>query len=303
LSEGGVDGRLASRFRKLGGLRMGARIQICGRVAVQIDGRRVEGHLPGRQGRSLLVYLAANRDHPLSRDELIEALWPGELPPRPEAALSALLSKVRSALGPASIEGRSQVRLLVSDAWIDLEAAAMGIHRAESAVALGDWAGAAGPARVALHTANRGILPGADAPWIIELRRRLDDMRLRALACVGTSSLRIGGAELPAAERSARALVRLAPFREAGHGLLMEALAAQGNTAEALRVYDDLRHLLRDELGTAPSVELQALHRRLLGPGPGAGAGRAPGDDQLAKVAERRSGHAPSAATPKLGGR
>ena len=35
----------------------------------------------------------------------------------------------------------------------------------------------------------------------------------------------------------------------------MEALAAQGNTAEALRVYDDLRCRLRDELGTAPGAE------------------------------------------------
>src|SRR5918995_5780065 len=44
----------------------------------------------------------------------------------------------------------------------------------------------------------------------------------------------------------------------------MEALAAGGNAAEALRVYDDLRVLLRDELGTAPAAEVQALHRRLL---------------------------------------
>lgn len=152
-------------------------------------------------------------------------------------------------------------------AWIDLEAAASGVHRAESAIALGDWAGASGPARVALHTANRGMLSGFDAPWVVELRSRIEDIRLRALACIGTSSLRMGGAELPAAERSGRSLVKLSPFREAGYGLLMEALATQGNTAEALQVYDALRCRLRDELGTTPSVELQVLHRRLLGPG------------------------------------
>jgi DNA-binding SARP family transcriptional activator len=44
----------------------------------------------------------------------------------------------------------------------------------------------------------------------------------------------------------------------------MEALEAQGEEAEALRVYDGLRVLLRDELGTAPSAALQAVHRRLL---------------------------------------
>jgi DNA-binding SARP family transcriptional activator len=236
----------------------------------------------------LLVYLAANRDRPLSRDELVEALWPGELPPKPESALSVLLSKLRGSLGPGSIEGRSHLRLSMPDAWVDLEAAVLAIHRAESAVALGDWAGAAGPARVALHTANRGILAGFEAPWIDELRRRLEDIRLRALACVGVASLRIGGTELPAAERAGRTLVRLAPFREAGYGLLMEALAAQGNTAEALQAYDALRRSLRDELGVAPGAELQALHRRLLGPPP--------------KVGERSGGQAPGAETRRRGG-
>ena len=243
---------------------MDARIQICGRVVVRIDGRRVEGALPGRRGVWLLVYLAANRDRAVARDELIEVLWPREPPPTPGSALSVLLSKLRRALGPGSIEGRSRLRLALPEAWIDLEAAAMGVHRAESAVARGDWAGAAGPARVALHIASRGVLPGDDAPWLTELRGRLEDLRLRALVCLGTSSLRIGGAELPAAERSGRALVRLAPFREAGYRLLMEALEGQGEEAEALRVYDGLRVLLRDELGTTPSAALQAVHRRLL---------------------------------------
>jgi DNA-binding SARP family transcriptional activator len=245
---------------------LGSRIQICGRVVVQIEGRRVEGALPGRQGLMLLVFLAANRDHPVSRDELIEALWPDELPPRPESALSVLLSKLRSALGPGSLEGRSHLRLAIPRAWIDLEAATMAVHRAESAVALGDWRSASAPARIALHASVRGVLPGVDAPWIVELRGRLEDIRLRALACIATSSLSLGGAELPAAERSARSLVNLAPFREAGYALLMEALAAQGNTAEALRVYEALRRRLREELGTAPSGDLQALHQRLLGP-------------------------------------
>ena len=282
------------RFRppskSLAGPRLGARIQICGRVVVQIDGRRVEGGLPGRQGPALLVYLAANRDRPVSRDELIEALWPGDLPPRPEPALSVLLSKLRSSLGPASLEGRSQLRLAMPDAWIDLEAAALGAHRAESAVALGDWMGAAGPARIALHTASRGVLPGVDAPWIDELRGRLEDIRLRALACVGASSLRIGGTELPAAERSARSLVRLSPYREAGYKLLMEALAAEGNTAEALQVYEALRCRLREELGSAPGGELQALHQLLLGPKLGAAAGRAAEGQHLTQKEERSDG-------------
>jgi tetratricopeptide (TPR) repeat protein len=70
------------------------------------------------------------------------------------------------------------------------------------------------------------------------------------------------------------------PYRESGYVLLMEALAARGNVAEALRVFDTLRTLLRDELGTTPSPETIAAHERLLRPdartrhasGPEAGA-------------------------------
>jgi SARP family transcriptional regulator, regulator of embCAB operon len=243
----------------------GTRIQLCGRLVVELAGRRLEDALPGRQGRILFVYLAANRARPLGRDELVGALWPGEPPAAAEGSLSAVLSKLRRVLGPATLQGRSELRLsLPQETWIDLEAAGVGVHRAESAVALGEWTRAWAPARTALYVSNRGFLPGEDAPWIGERRRRLEDVRLRALECIAAAGLAMGGTELAAAERSARTLVELAPFRESGHRYLMQTLAAQGNGAEALRVYDGLRTLLREELGVAPGAEAQKLHRSLL---------------------------------------
>ena len=44
----------------------------------------------------------------------------------------------------------------------------------------------------------------------------------------------------------------------------MEVLAARDNHADALRIYDQLRTLLREELGAAPSPATQKLHRALL---------------------------------------
>ena len=44
----------------------------------------------------------------------------------------------------------------------------------------------------------------------------------------------------------------------------MEVLAARGNVAEALRVHEELRVLLRDELGATPAPHVTALHDRLL---------------------------------------
>ena len=100
--------------------------------------------------------------------------------------------------------------------------------------------------------ANRGFLPGHEAPWVDERRRWLDDVRLRALECVGTAGLRMGGTEMAAAERAGRASSRAAPFRESGYRLLMEALGAGATSPRRSASTSGLRVLLREELGVAP---------------------------------------------------
>jgi DNA-binding SARP family transcriptional activator len=242
------------------------RFQLCGRLVVRIDGRRVENGLPGRQGRLLLVYLAVNRHRPARRDELLEAIWPDPLPDAAESALSALLSKLRRVIGAELLPTRGEIQLVLpAGAFVDLEAASEAIHRAEAAVRREAWAEAWGPARVALHTAARGFLPGEDAPWIEQQRRELEETAVRAHECIAASGLGLGGSELDAAKRSSRALMEAMPYRESGYRFLMQVLWVEGNAAEALRVYEELRTLLREELGAAPSPPTQALHRELLG--------------------------------------
>jgi DNA-binding SARP family transcriptional activator len=242
---------------------LATRIHLCGRLTVEIDGRRVEDDLPGRQGRLLFTYLVLNRRRPVRRDELVEALWQDAPPGSPETALSALLSKLRRRL---PLGGRSEMRLeLPEDAWVDVEAVADALHRAEAAVARRDWTAAWGPARVVQHIAVRELLPGEDALWLAEQRRRLRDAYERALEVAAEACLQIGGGELDTAERAARTLVAVAPYREPGYRWLMLTLERRGNRAEALRVYEDLRRLLREELGAAPSPATQELHRTLLG--------------------------------------
>ena len=210
------------------------------------------------------MYLAANRRRPSVRAELMDALWPGRLPAAADTALSALLTKLRLLVGADAIIGKHDVRLVLPGAWIDLETAHEGLHRAASAVAQKDWARAWGPSRVALHIAQRGFLQGYEAPWIDEIRRGLDDVLIRAHECVAAIGLGLARSELASAERSARALMKLAPYRESGYRYLMEALASQGNVAEALLTYEQLRTLLRQELGATPGPATQALHKQLL---------------------------------------
>ena len=147
---------------------------------------------------------------------------------------------------------------------IDVEAAFEAIHRAEAAVRRADFAAAWAPARVALHTASRVFLAGEESSWIDERRATLDDVRLRALECVAEAGLALGPTELDSALRSGRSLIALSPLRESGYRLLMEALAARGEAAEALVVYDALRSTLRDQLGIAVGPATQAIYRRLL---------------------------------------
>jgi DNA-binding SARP family transcriptional activator len=230
-----------------------------------VAGRRIDRELPGRQGRLLFAYLAVNRDRVASRDELADALWPRGLPSAPDLALSALLSKLRRLLPDGALEGRSAIRLeLGRRARVDVEAARDGIHRAEALIAAGDWYAAIGPTLVAHNISQRRFLPGEEGAWIDERRLELEDIRVRALECTARRSLAIGGAEVAVAERTARRLIDLAPYRENGYALLMDAFERQGNIAEALRVYESLRGLLRDELGAAPSPTVQQIHQRLL---------------------------------------
>jgi SARP family transcriptional regulator, regulator of embCAB operon len=240
------------------------RIQICGTLAVERGGERLEGLLPGRQGRVLFTYLVINRHRQAPRDELAEALWREPDPAAVDARLNPLLSKLRRVFGADVVDGRAALRLRLTDAWVDLEGAAEAVHRAESCTAQQDWARAWGPALTAMLVAERGFLPGQDAPWVDEVRHQLADIRLRALECYAAAGLGLGGTELAGAVRAGRLLTRLAPLRESGYRNLMQALAAQGNLAEALSVYGQLSECLRDQLGVSPSPASRELYQTLL---------------------------------------
>jgi DNA-binding SARP family transcriptional activator len=207
-----------------------------------------------------------NRPNRIDRDQLLTAVYGEEATPDHRPRLSVLLSKLRHVVGSELLVGRSELEfVLPPESFVDVEAAFEALHRAQAHVANEEWAEAWGPSGVAYHVASRPLLQGHDRLWLDEWRRRLDDVRLRGLECFAAARLGLGGPTLPQAEECARRLIELAPYRETGHRILMEALEQRGNIAEALRVYDRLRVLLRDELGIAPSPAVQSVYRRLLG--------------------------------------
>ena len=160
---------------------------------MELQGRRLEDSLRGRQGRLLFAYLAINRERPVRRDELAEALWSGKgAPPAYESLLAPPLSRLRKALGPGVLEGRSELQLVLPpDAWIDWEVAPA---PAQARRATTGELGTPPPKRS--RSAERGLLPGLEAPWIDARRGELADLRVEALetlAIAGTAARRRTG--------------------------------------------------------------------------------------------------------------
>jgi SARP family transcriptional regulator, regulator of embCAB operon len=244
------------------------RIQLCGPLVVRVAGQDVTRLLPGAQGRVALAFLITNRDRGATRTELSQALWGDRPPPEAGTALRALISKLRRVLAYASesaLPAGDLLKLrLPPDAWVDTEAAARAVHDAQAAVAQQHDVRAWVASHIALNVSGRPFMAGHDCDWVLERRAALAEIQVQALEALAACSVRLGGPELDTAVRASRRLVAAAPFRETAYAWLMRALASQGNTAEALLVYEELRMTLRRELGTIPSHELQSLHASLL---------------------------------------
>jgi DNA-binding SARP family transcriptional activator len=247
------------------------RIYLAGEVAVEHGDLLLrEADLAGRQGRLALVYLVAERERAVTQSELAELLWPDSLPPSWPVALSAVISKLRQRLGTIGLD---RDRIIANafrcyqfrpppDAWIDLEAAADALHKAEGALQAGHPEAAYGPALIATTIARRPFLTGEDAPWVMTRRERLRDILVRALDC--RVEALVWNGELALAQDQARAAVELEPFRESGYRRLMQVLVKRGDRAEAVRVYQDCKRRLAEELGVAPSDQTESLLRAVI---------------------------------------
>ena len=204
-------------------------------------------------------------------------LWPERPPAAADSSLSAVLSKLRRALGDGVLCGRGELRVCFDgDVVVDIEASEAAVARAEAAIEAGRFADGAREATAALEPDLLTFLPDCSGLWVAQRRSECEGLRLRALEALAFAGAGHGGAELGPAEQAARAAVAAAPFRESAHRALMEVHEAAGNQAEALRAYEDLRVLLREELGTTPGPAAMAVHRRLLNGEPRAAAATEP---------------------------
>jgi SARP family transcriptional regulator, regulator of embCAB operon len=248
-----------------------SRIYLCGRVTVERNGR-VFSHaaLGGRQGRLLFAFLGSRRTQPVSKAQLIDAIWGSRTPPSVDTAINALVSKLRAALrdlgvprphGIASDAGGYQ--FVVSAAWIDVEEARSAIDDAEGALRTKDLPGAWAFANVAGAISRQPFLPEEEEhPWVQHQRSQLQRVWRRALLVLSAVSVTTGEHELGI--QHAADVLTAEPFDEMACQALMRAHAAAGNRAEALRVYANCRKLFRSELGAEPSERTAGVFLSIL---------------------------------------
>jgi two-component SAPR family response regulator len=92
-----------------------------------------------------------------------------------------------------------------------------------------------------------------------ELRRSFES------ALLATGRLHAVAGRHQAAATAFRRAVAHEPLNESAHRELMESWASLGETARAVRHYEELTRQLAGQLGVPPSAETTALYQRLLG--------------------------------------
>ncbi len=255
----------------MGGTWLGSsRIRLSGVLAVVVDGRTADLRSLGRLGALTLGYLATERRRPVSRDELADVVWDGRPPPTWPHALRNAINRVRRALDGAGLVGGEVLssapgsyRLcLPPEAIIDVERAAAALLVARQALAI-DGAGAREAAGDAVALSGSQFLAGLGGNWVEGRQSALGELHLNALEVLSEARTLTGDA--PGAVEAAAEVLRHQPFRESAYLRLIEAHAAAGNRAEALRAYERCRRALAEELGVGPSSTTEAAHRRLVG--------------------------------------
>lgn len=229
---------------------------ILGSLEVLEDGRAIT--LSAKQ-KAVLAILLLHANEVVSRDRLIEEIWPSEPPDTSRAALQVYVSQLRKTLGREVISTRSPgYAVNVEDRELDLTHFERLVESARGQ----EPAAAANTLRDALELWRGTPLPELEGTLANVERSRLEEQRLAALELRIDAELELGRhAELvPEVE----ALVKTHPLRERLRGQLMLALYRSGRQAEALAAYREGRRLLDEELGLEPGEELRHLERAIL---------------------------------------
>ena len=115
----------------------------------------------------------------------------------------------------------------------------------------------------AAHALYRGeFIAGTYDDWAEERRNFYAEQFHRVLA--GLAKLEVSEKRWAGALKYANQLLKDDPFREDIHRLVMKILAAQSKPASVKKHFEDLRLLLKSDLGIEPAPETRKLFQELI---------------------------------------
>lgn len=233
-------------------------VQLLGRPRLAVAGRQVA--VRGNKPWGLLAYLAGAGPSP--RERIAALLFTDAADPL--AALRWNLSQLRRSTGRPEALGGDPLSLdLGPGARVDVAVLSSG--RWFEAVEIPDLA------EPLLEGLQFPSAPGFQL-WLEGERYRMAGGAANALREAAEAAATAG--DHAAAARYAQSLVRLTPYDEQAHELLVRALADGGHSALAREHVDTVTNLFLDELGLPPAKTLRAAAEPRLTRGGGASAAR-----------------------------
>jgi DNA-binding SARP family transcriptional activator len=240
-------------------------VDVLGPLTARWAGEEID--IPGGTPAALLSWLVLHAPYPVPVSTTINGLWPEAPQDNARASLRSCASRLRRALhrggsgGPLVRYQGAALALgcpVVTDAaaaergWVE-GLAALAARAPRRAVplleeAVGKWRG---DAYLELRDTQSGV---AEAVRLDELRADIDEALHAALLASGHDTAAVAGLRRTVHDR---------PERDHAWQLLMVALAAGGQPAEALRVYQACR-AVRAAAGEVPNRSLVAVERAIL---------------------------------------
>jgi DNA-binding SARP family transcriptional activator len=220
-----------------------------------------ELELGSPQQRAVLAMLLLARGTQVSLDGLIDGLWEGDVPRSAAGTVHTYVSRLRRRVNSIKSIGDGYV-LRLGSAILDLDEFEQLLREARGVRARHDVARGARLLRDALGLWRGPALAGIPGPYADSRRVPLTELHLAATEEKLAADIALG--DHAAAIAELRSLLVEHPFRERFTELLMLALYKSGRQAEALYLFDDVRHRLSEELGVDPGPSLQTMHGRVL---------------------------------------
>jgi DNA-binding SARP family transcriptional activator len=217
---------------------------------------------PRRQATAELIAFLAVQGRPANRDELLEALWPGDDPRRSAARFYQAVSEARKLLGDAFQRDRDTYALNRQQLRLDLD----DVDRLQKQVVTTTMEQQGALLERALALFRGEPFEGIGALWAESERRRLTALWADLLDHSG--SMRLESGDASGALELADEAAALDGSNERPVQLAIEAESALGRRSAVVERYERLAHELDQRFGLEPSRETKQLYRRLLSQDP-----------------------------------